>query len=801
MSVTREKMEQEEFITFEVDGVTLKARPGSMLIEATDAAGIEIPRFCYHKKLSIAANCRMCLVEVEKVPKPLPACATPVTEGMKVFTKSPMAIQAQKGTMEFLLINHPLDCPICDQGGECDLQDISVGYGMDHSEYREVKRVVPDQDIGPLIATEMTRCIHCTRCVRFGDEIAGVRELGATGRGENTRIGTYIEHAVTSELSGNVIDLCPVGALVSKPFLYKARAWEMDTVDSIAPHDCIGSNLHVRVRRNEVMRVDPRENEAVNEVWISDRDRYSYEGLHSEARLLQPRIRRDGQWRTVDWNTTLQFTCEGLRAALGKHGGEALGALISPSSTLEEMFLLQKLVRALGSNNIDHRLRQMDFSNQAEMPGFPSLGRSIASLEEIDAALLIGSNVRKEQPLAALRLRKAALRGAAVMFVNPLRYSFNFPVHSAIGAGPAEMEQALAGIAKALLGASRSRATEAVRAILKDVTADKTHREMAEQLKQAGDSCILLGISAMLHPAFGNLRVLAAAIAEATDSSLGFLSDGANSAGAWLAGAIPHRRAGGGSIAEPGLHAQAMLESPRKAYVLMNFDPEYDSAAPAAMAAALRQADFVVSLTPYGGGVLDDCAHVMLPIGAFTETSGTFVNAEGTWQGFTGAVTPPGEARPGWKVLRVLGNFLDLEEFEYLSSEEVRDGIAALHEDQPPAAAAEWGMPRPLTQPGEDLLRIADVPIHAVDNVVRRAPALQKTADAVRAEAVMCGAQAARLDLAGGDRVLVRQGGCEAALVVAVNEAVPDGCVYIPLGVAGSEGLGGHASPIEVTKI
>ena len=801
MSVTSEKMEQEELITFEVDGVTLKARPGSMLIEATDAAGIEIPRFCYHKKLSIAANCRMCLVEVEKVPKPLPACATPVTEGMKVFTKSPMAIRAQKGTMEFLLINHPLDCPICDQGGECDLQDISVGYGMDHSEYKEVKRVVPDQDIGPLIATEMTRCIHCTRCVRFGDEIAGVRELGATGRGENMRIGTYIEHAVSSELSGNVIDLCPVGALVSKPFLYKARAWEMDTVDSIAPHDCIGSNLHVRVRRNEVMRVDPRENEAINEVWISDRDRFSYEGLHSEARLAQPMIRRDGEWQTVDWNTALQFACEGLKTTLGKEGSDALGALVSPSATLEEMFLLQKLVRALGSDHIDHRLRQTDFSNQAEMPGFPSLGQPIAALEDLDAALLIGSNVRKEQPLAALRLRKAALRGAAVMFINPLQYSFNFPVHSAIAASPAGMEHALAGVAKALLGTSRSKATEAVRAILKDVTADKTHREMAEQLKKAGNSSVLLGLSAMLHPAYGNLCVLAAAIAEATGSTLGFLSDGANSAGAWLAGAIPHRRAGGGAIAETGLHAQAMLESPRKAYVLMNLDPEYDSAAPAATVAALQKADFVVSLTPYRGKAMEDCAHVMLPIGAFTETSGTFVNAEGTWQTFNGAARPPGEARPGWKVLRVLGNFLDLDGFEYLSTEEVRNELAALYEDQPPAGTAQWGAPRPLSTSAEGPIRIADVPIHAVDNVVRRAPALQKTEDAVEAEAALGSTLATRLELAAGDRLVVRQGEGEATLTVRVDDRVPDGCIYIPLGVAGSEGLGGHATPIEVTKI
>ncbi|HHH35636.1 MAG TPA: NADH dehydrogenase (quinone) subunit G, partial [Gammaproteobacteria bacterium] len=449
MSATVDDIQQ-DLLNIEIDGRPLKARRGQMVIEVADAAGIDIPRFCYHKKLSIAANCRMCLVEVEKVPKPLPACATPVTEGMKVYTRSPRAIEAQRGTMEFLLINHPLDCPICDQGGECDLQEISIGYGRDHSEYGETKRVVPDKDIGPLIATEMTRCIHCTRCVRFGDEIAGVRELGATGRGENTRIGTYIEKAVSSELSGNVIDLCPVGALTSKPFRFTARAWEMEDRDSIAAHDCIGSNLRVKVRRGEVMRVDPRENEEVNECWLSDRDRFSYQGVNSSERLAQPMIRRDGQWETVDWSTALEFTARGLREVVAREGGDALGALVSPNATLEEMYLLQKLVRGLGSPHVDHRLRQQDYAADDHMPLFPSLGVALADLERLDAALLVGSHVRKEQPLAALRLRKAALAGGAVMFINPVAYEFNFPVHSNVAGSPAAMECHLAGVAKAL---------------------------------------------------------------------------------------------------------------------------------------------------------------------------------------------------------------------------------------------------------------------------------------------------------------------------------------------------------------
>ncbi len=801
MSATKDKVKQDNLITFEVDGITLKAQPGSMLIEATDAAGIEIPRFCYHKKLSIAANCRMCLVEVEKVPKPLPACATPVTEGMKVFTKSPLAIQAQQGTMEFLLINHPLDCPICDQGGECDLQDISIGYGLDHSEYSEIKRVVSDQDIGPLIATEMTRCIHCTRCIRFGDEIAGVRELGATGRGENMRIGTYIKHAVSSEMSGNVIDLCPVGALISKPFLFTARAWEMTTYKSIAPHDCIGSNIQVKVRGNDVMRVDPHENEEINEEWISDRDRFSYEALCSEERLQRPMIKRQGSWQEVDWNTALQFAADGLKTVVTKHGNDALGALISPSSTLEEMFLLQKLVRGMGSNNIDHRLRQIDFSAQADMPGFPSMGQSVADLESLDSALLIGSNVRKEQPIAAHRLRKAARRGANIMFINPLQYEFNFPVHTNIGISLAGMEQTLAGIAKVLLGSSRDKSHGGIQEVIKDVPIENTHRTIAEQLKTAQRSSVLLGISAYMHPAFANLCALAAAIAQATGSTFGFLTDGANSAGAWLAGAVPHRNTGGNEASQAGLHARAMFELPRKAFLLMNLEPEYDCVSPADSISALKTADFVVSLTPYRRHTMESYADVMLPIGPFSETSGTFVNVEGRWQSFAGAVKPLGEARPGWKVLRVLGNFLDIDGFTYHSSEEVRDEVATQHEERPPSDESTWKSIQQLTGVQDGLVRIADVPIYCVDNIVRRADALLKTADADRAAAILSEKLANRLNFEAGDWAIVKQDGHQVTLPVAIDDRVPDGSVYIPLGLMLTDGLGNNGAAIELQKI
>lgn len=800
MSATVDTVRQDNMISFEIDGHDLKAPRGAMVIEAADAAGIEIPRFCYHRKLSVAANCRMCLVEVEKVPKPLPACATPVTEGMKVFTRSPKAIEAQRGIMEFLLINHPLDCPICDQGGECDLQEMSIGYGNDFSEYHESKRVVPDKNIGPLIATEMTRCIHCTRCVRFGDEIAGVRELGATGRGENTRIGTYIEQAVASEVSANIIDLCPVGALTSKPFRFTARAWEMTTRDGISAHDCIGSNLHIKLRRNEVMRVDPRVNEAINEEWLSDRDRFSYEGLHSDQRLLHPMIKQEGQWRETDWSTALQFAVSRLQAVKAQQGGEGLGALLSPNATLEEMYLLQKLMREMGSQNIDHRLRQIDFRCQADMPRFPALGLELAGLEQLDAALLIGSHVRKEQPIAALRLRKAAVAGAAIMFVNPLRHEFNFPVQRNEVTGLAGMEHMLAGVLKQLMAQGGTVVPDGLGKLLDKVVVNEAHRDIAARLNKAERGVVLLGNQAAMHPGYSTLCALAQMIARTSGARIGFLTEGANSAGAWLAGALPHRQAGGQRSSACGQNALEMLLKPCKAYVLLNIEPELDCADPAAALAALQAAYSVVALTPFRSQTMESYADVLLPVAPFTETSGTFVNVEGRWQSFQGVAAPRGEARPAWKVLRVLGNLLDLRHFDYFSAEEIRDEIAAL-ETAAQASSTSWPLPPQLADTHEGLVRIAEVPLYAADNLVRRAGALQQTTDAGRAEAVICSAQAGRLGLADGARVLVSDGDEQVSLPLRVDERVPDAAVLIPQGVPGTEGLGRNGAGIELQKI
>lgn len=781
-------------VTIEVDGKPLQARKGAMLIEVTDAAGIYIPRFCYHKKLSIAANCRMCLVEVEKAPKPLPACATPVADGMKVHTRSEKAREAQKGTMEFLLINHPLDCPICDQGGECDLQDLAVGFGKDASRYQEAKRIVKDHDIGPLIATEMTRCIHCTRCVRFGQEIAGVMELGATGRGEHMRIGTYVERSVDSELSGNVIDLCPVGALTAKPSRYTARPWELEGHASVSPHDCVGTNIEVQVRRGRVLRVLPRENEEVNECWIADRDRFSYEAINAGDRLKMPMVRRNGQWEETDWQSALEFTLTSLNRALGRHGPEQLGALVSPGATLEEHYLVQKLVRALGSNNVDHRLRQSDFSDDEAMPPFPYLGQPIASLERLKAVLLIGSNLRKDQPLLNHRVRKAVRRGAQAMAINPLDYDFNYRLAHKAVVSPAHLVVAAARVAAALAALKQAELPPEIRALAGDT--DAGAQAMAEVLFRSDNAAVLLGNLANFHPQAATLRAIAQHIAELCGARLGHIPE-ANSAGAWLAGAVPHRGPGGAALARAGCNAQMMLREPRKAYLLFGVEPELDCLNGAQARAAMKAAELVVMCTAFrpsmfrGGAV--DYAHVLLPLAAFAETAGTFVNAEGRRQAFSGAVEPPGQARPGWKILRVLGSMMQLPGFSYTTIEEVR---AEIRTDVTPTARLAATR---LAPPAENLLplsraqvtRIAEVPIYAVDAFTRRAPSLQATADNPGPAARLNAAQAATLGLSGGDQVLVRMAAGEAELELVIDPRVPDGCVWIPAGFPETASLGG----------
>ncbi len=780
-------------VTIEINGKPVQARPGAMLIEVADEAGITIPRFCYHKKLSVAASCRMCLVEVEKVAKPLPACATPVTEGMKVWTRSPKAIAAQRNVMEFLLINHPLDCPICDQGGECDLQEMAMGYGRDVSRFHEGKRVVASPDIGPLVATDMTRCIHCTRCVRFGEEIAGVMELGAPGRGEHMHIGTYVEKSLSSELSGNIIDLCPVGALTSRPYRYSARPWELKAHASVSPHDCVGANLHLDVRGHNVMRVRPRENDEINEVWLADRDRFSYLALAHEERLLAPQIKRDGAWQTVDWNTALTAAAQGLRSVMQNHAARQLGALAGYGATTEEFYLLQKLLRGLGSNNIDHRLRQLDLSTQEAIPAFPWLGQALADLDNLDAALLVGSNVRKEQPLVALRLRKAARGGARLMAVNPVDYDFNFPLAARRVVDPAAMSQELIAIAQSLLELNGEQAPEGFAALAAGVVVLDEHRLMARNLKDAAQAAVMVGNTVAYHPQQGALLMLASLVARLSGARFGILSEGGNSAGAWLAGAVPHRRAGGEASDSAGLDWRGMVSGGLKGYVVLNVEPELDCIDGAAARAALAAAECVVALTPCVTDAMRDYADVLLPIALFPETSGTQVNVEGRWQGFAGCTTPPGQVRPGWKVLRVLGNLCNLDGFDYDASDEVRNELEAACSAVLPSSKLVWKAPAALPTRGSGLSRIIDYPIYSVDGMVRRSAALQNTPDATAGVARLNAAMAAQYGVATAARVRVTQSGGTCVLPLVLDERVPNGCVHVPAGVATSAMLGADA--------
>ena len=709
----------DDVVNIEVDGKPVEGRKGQMVIEVTDRIGAYIPRFCYHEKLSIAANCRMCLVEIEKAPKPMPACATPIGDGMKIFTKSPKAIAAQKATMEFLLINHPLDCPICDQGGECELQDLAMGYGRDVSRYQDGKRVVKDKDIGPLVSTDMTRCIHCTRCVRFGEEVTGKQQLGTIERGENMKISTYVEQGIDHELSANIIDLCPVGALNNKPYRYSARAWEMIQHATVAPHDCVGSNMYAHVLRGTIKRIVPRNNESINETWLSDRDRFSYEGIYSPDRLQQPAIKENGEWRTLDWEEALGK----LADALGRASGDNTGFLASPSATLEEAHLLSKLATHLRTSNIDHRIGRRDFTSQAFDPVVPWLGCDIAALEEQDAVLVVGSNIRHEAPILAHRLRKAALRGADVSFANTKRYELFFDVANYVdGAGLVEL---LAGIAMASVDGKKLPKT--IADLAKGVEPDEQQQQIARSLSEAGDSLVLLGNIALRHSAYGAVRDLADFIAATTGAKLGFVTPGSNTAGAHLAGVLPHRGPGGAVRDSAGLDAQAMQSANLDALVLLNLEPGADLL-------EINGQKFVAALTPFDSESLRESADLLLPIGTFAESSGTYVNVAGTWQSFAGVAKPVGEARPAWKVLRVLGNLLDADGFDYVSSEEVREEIREAVEKVSPNNTISPDTTHAAVNGADAAAEEIDVPLYSVDAVVRRARALQMTAAARRAE-------------------------------------------------------------------
>lgn len=781
----------DDLIQITVDGKTLQARKGQMLIEVTDQAGIDIPRFCYHKKLSVAANCRMCLVEVEKAPKPLPACATPVMPDMVVKTQSEIAKAAQQGTMEFLLINHPLDCPVCDQGGECELQDVALGYGSGVSDYVEGKRVVMDKNIGPLIATEMTRCIHCTRCVRFGEEIAGVRELGATGRGENVRIGTYIEKSVASELSGNVIDLCPVGALTAKPSRFTARAWELSQHQSLSIHDSVGSNTYVHTDKGDVHRVVPRENEEINEVWISDRDRFAYQGLNAPDRVLTPMISVDGQLQSCSWEQALEKTTELIEQAGNKFSG-----LVSAYSSTEELYLAQKLVRAMGSNNIDHRISQTDFSDQRSAPVMPWLGMAFGDLENLDAALLVGSNIRKDSPIGGLRLRKAAMKGAAISLLNNSPTPLHFDSAHNLSADPAGLLEALAGILRAAGGELDEFNN------LPEISVTKQHQAIADSLKQGETAAVFLGAQAVRSPDFSLIRALASKLADTAGSSFGYIPEAGNTCGAWLSGCVPHRSVGGKLIGGVGRNAKNILAKSKDTIMLMGLEPELDAADPAGALEALKSLSNVIVVSSYLTDTMREYATLVLPQAVYTESSGTYVNANGQWQSIRAARTAEGESRPGWKILRALGSSLQKPGFSYNSSEEVlQDLYAACKDMQLDNTYSVENMDWPSTLEA-GLYHAGAMPIYATDPVVRRANALQKTEDAKASEITISPALASQIGLAAGDKAIIKQNQRQTEpMVVKLDESTPERCVCFPTGVVNTSGLGSPEHTLELEKV
>jgi NADH-quinone oxidoreductase subunit G len=767
-------------VEIEIDGKKVEVAPGTMLLEAANKIGTYIPHFCYHKKLSIAANCRMCLVEVEKAPKPLPACATPVSAGMVVRSNSDKAVQAQKSVMEFLLINHPLDCPICDQGGECQLQDLAVGYGSGKSRYEEEKRVVVPKEAGPLVSMEeMARCIQCTRCVRFGQEVAGVMELGMVGRGEHSEITTFVGKSIDSEVSGNMIDLCPVGALTSKPFRFSARPWELSRRKSVSPHDSLGSNLIVQVKNGKVMRVLPLENEAINECWLSDKDRFSYEALDNADRLTVPMIKQGGQWAETDWQTALEYVAHGLRNIKHEHGADAIAAAATGHSTVEELHLLQKAMRGLGTNNIDFRLRQGDFALDGTVT--PWLGMPIAELSNVASAFVIGSNLRKDHPLVATRIRNAVKNGAALAVLGGTDDDLLIPTAAKIVAAPSDWLAALSDVVAAVAAAKEIDAP----AGFNNITATDNAKAIAKTFAAEG-GVVLLGNAVAHHPQGAAIHAAAQWLAETTGAKFGYLVEAANTVGGYLVNATSN---------------QDLFATPKKAYILLNAEPELDAANPQQARAALDGAEMVVAMSAFKHGF--DYADVLLPIAPFSETPGTFVNCEGRAQSFNATCKPLGEARPAWKVLRVLGNLLGVEGFDYDTSEGVRDealgrGVTDLsgklnNIGKGVLQAAAYGNAGALE-------RVTNVPIYFTDAIARRAEPLQRTADANIALVSLPRVLAAELNVVTGDRVRVTQGTGSATLVASVDARLPANAVRVAAGHPETSMLGAMFGPISVQK-
>ncbi len=778
-------------VNIEIDGIPLTVDPAKMIIQVADEAGIDIPRFCYHKKLSIAANCRMCLIEVEQSRKALPACATPVTEGMKIFTQSEVALAAQKSVMEFLLINHPLDCPICDQGGECELQDLSVGYGGGLGRFSEGKRVVKDKNIGPLVQTEMTRCIHCTRCVRFGTEIAGIAELGATGRGEHMEIGTYVESSLASELSGNIIDLCPVGALTSKPFRYKARAWELTAHPSIAPHDSVGSNIEFHTRGKDVMRVVPRDNDNVNETWISDRDRFSYLGIDHEQRATVPLLKKNGKWIASDWETALQAAMEGLLVMKNKHGADQLAGVISPTATLEENYLFKGLLTGLEIQNSDHRLRQLDFADENVV--YNQKNWCLDHINDSDDIILIGCNIRSEQPIIAHRIRQAAMMGATVTDINFFKSDLLMPTATQLTFNIDGLLTHLQGIAKALMPLA-GKCGKDWQDMLEQVVPTAVDQTIAMRLSNAMTATIVVGALANNHPQAAKIRTLAVMISRLGKGQLVILPSANSMAAEVVTTLIDSEKED-----ETRLNVQQLWQNNCRSYVLFGVEPELDCADPVAAQHALQQADFVITMNSYVTDEMLSYSNVILPIASFAETSGTFVGVDKQWQSFKGAVSAKGESRPGWKVLRVLANLARLKGFDYISSQDIRDEIQDKLKLVSAPSVGSY-LPDNFDVKTEGLMTISEVPAYQIDSVTRRSEALQTTPENQKASvARMNASEAKKQGVSNVHFIKIRLGEKVITTAFELDDTIADGCLYLAAGTKQTMNLGVAFANVKVS--
>lgn len=756
-------------IELELDGKKVTAEPGSTILEVALGEGKYIPHFCYHKKLSIAANCRMCLVEVEKAPKPLPACATPISEGMKVSTCSKLAAEAQKGVMEFLLINHPLDCPICDQGGECQLQDLAVGYGRSDTRFEEEKRAVTNKDLGSLVSTEMTRCIHCSRCVRFTDEIAGFQELGMSYRNNHVEVMPFIGKTVDSELSGNIIDICPVGALTSKPFRNQYRSWELSRRKSIAPHDGLGSNIIVQVDKyHKVVRVLPLENEDINECWLSDRDRFSYEGLYHEERITDPMIKQDGKWVKTDWQTAIAYAAKSIDGVKTDHGANQIGVLSSSSSTTEELYLLQKLMRELGINNIDHRLSQSDFALDGNTVGTLSLGDKLTNFTAHKSILVVGSVLREEQPLIASRLRKSVKQGLELNVINVLKEDLLCKVKNQIVVDPRQVLYTLAQVAKA------SGLTDVDFA---KVIVSKEAESISNSLKQ--DGYIVLGAVARSLPDYSQIVALASKLAKHLNIKFGVLVTKANDVGADLVGFVPYKGEFNKTV-KPGLNAKQMLDNKLKAYILLNTEPEHDSYNASSALKSLNQAATVIVLSPFLSANVKTYADVILPISPFSETAGSYVNMEGNWQKFNGVTRPLGDAKPAWKVLRVLANSLNVPGFDYESIEDIRAELTALDDTSLLLNYSVTHGGVKISPPIlEGMIRFGIQGIYHADSITRRAHSLQQTTWSKLPTLSVNETVIKKLGVLNGESVMVEQGSHSQRLNLMVSNDLPDTVVLL----------------------